>query len=147
MHVNAETAGTGCTATTCTTPPVASSGIDNPVDEAATGWVISIGRTAVVEAEEGTTFTVARTPSSMAVVFTPQTMHISVPLPGLHDTDFDAATAAGPAATLIVLKSEELYARVNCKLAGCSPVAGLVSVKSNPSGDPTGPDPDPRSRT
>ena len=107
-HVSPETAGVGTGTLTCTIPPLAT--IDNiaPAAEEANTWGILMTRNEFVEVTDGTAVTVAATPSSMVVAFVPQMMQVSVPVPGLQDTDLDAAEPAEPAVTLIALKSSVL---------------------------------------
>jgi hypothetical protein len=130
----------------CTTPPVASSDIGEPSADEAAVWVTAIVRDVFVEVEAGTTLTVLTTPFPMAVAFIPKTIQVSVPIPGLQDTDFTASEPACPIATFTALKSAALYANVNCKLAGFSSGAGLLSVRSSVTVEPIAPDPDAKLR-
>lgn len=49
---------------------------------------------------------VAATPLLIVVVLRPNSMHVYDPEPALHETDFPAAAAAGPATTVTELKVE-----------------------------------------
>jgi hypothetical protein len=143
LHVRAETAGLTCKVLTSTVPPVASTDTADASAEDATAWMILIVRDELAEAA-GTTTTVATTPLSMVAVFRPKIKQVSVPFAGLHDTALATAKLAGPAATVIALKSSALYASVNCKPAGFSPAAGAARLRSSVTGKPAIPDPEAR---
>ncbi|SRR5579864_2129873 len=61
---------------------------------------------------------VAITPLPIVVSLRPNNTQLEAPEPVLQDTDLLAAVAAGPAATLIDVKSTDEYAMVHCTAAG-----------------------------
>lgn len=90
--------------------------------------------------------TTAMTPLPMVVVFIPNTRHAREPAEGLHETDLAALVATGPIATLTLVKSAELYTNLNCKLAGCPPVAVPERARFNATVEPASADPESRTK-
>ena len=83
-----------------------------PFADEPTGLVTLIG--IVPDAEpESVTFTVARVPFKIALVFKPLTRQVAVPAPAAQLTVLEAAVAAAPAETLRLAILELLYVRVH----------------------------------
>jgi hypothetical protein len=94
---------------TVTDAPVPVEGITAASAEEAIAPLTPIEIEFVVGAAATVNVAVATTPLAIAVVFTPKTMHVTVPgEEALHETDFPAAVPTGPIATETLAISEEL---------------------------------------
>ena len=94
-----------------TVPPVAVIAMLLPAPDAATGLVTPMD--AEVTPEASVTFTVAATPLPMIEAFMPQSMHVSVPVPGAQLMLFPPAVAAAPAAAEIEATLAGVYVSVH----------------------------------
>jgi hypothetical protein len=90
--------------------------------------------------------TTAMTPLPIVVLFIPKIRHVREPAEGLHDTDLAALVATGPIATLTLVKSAALYTNLNCKLAGCPPVAVPERARFNATVEPASADPESKTK-
>jgi hypothetical protein len=108
VHISADTVAGGEATDTCTTPPVAVSGIAVPSAAEAITPVTWIGLLVLVDVVETVTLATATTPSPIPVVFIPNTRHMIWPLVGLHEMLLPAPDATAPIATDTALKSVAL---------------------------------------
>jgi hypothetical protein len=80
-----------------------------PVEDAAIAPVKPTGTAVLVTFCASVTFTVATAPFAITFLFNPDTIHWTMPLPGLHVIAFPAADVALPADNVIAAISVGLY--------------------------------------